>query len=459
MLFQESSDRNLSKHTSFFGIRLWVILLAFILLFTVIILIVTFLCIIYLCRQKSKSLKPPHFRLPNPISCNNYWNSFNASSLDKRLLSSRMSEFEMSISTLDRHNSLVSPLASGMIATQGSGNVADLELDDRSFSVILDVRKGNMFALRDIDVMTNGFADQNVIGNGDNGVVYRGILLDATRVAVKRLLNKSCLAEDFVPEMEVIGHARHKNLVKLLGYCIEGDYRMLVNEYMDNGNLHQWLHGCPEEASPLTWEIRMNIIQGVAKGLAYLHEDIEPKIVHGNLKSRNILLDHQWNPKISDFGIVKLFGPDGNSRAGYLMGTSGFGILVMEIICGRIPVDHNQPQVYLIEWLKSMVANQKIMYVADPKLAEMPSSKDLKRILLLALRCTDLNTKYRPTMGDVIHMLEPRDLLLYDEYRIRKGSSSHRSCSQESLTVVKSGKCDLNAYESESSCNVYQKMI
>lgn len=116
-----------------------------------------------------------------------------------------------------------------------------------------------------------------------------------------------------------------------------------------------------------------------------------------------------------------------------------FGILVMEIICGRIPVDHNQPQVkthginqvlysqypktehqlqvYLIEWLKSMVANQKIMYVADPKLAEMPSSKDLKRILLLALRCTDLNTKHRPTMGDVIHMLEPRDLLLYDVRR------------------------------------------
>ncbi|KAJ9164223.1 hypothetical protein P3X46_023825 [Hevea brasiliensis] len=470
MSFHESSSRNLSKHTSFFGIRLWVILVAFILPFTVIILIVIFLCIIYICRHKSKSFKP-HFRLPNPISCNNYWNSFSASSLDKRLLSLRMSDIEMNVAKLDHHNPLVSPQSSGMITTQGSGSVADLESDGRSVPVVLDVWRGNRFALRDIDVVTNGFADQNVMGNGDYGVVYRGILLDGTRVAVKRLLIKSYLAEDFVAGVEVIGHVRHKNLVKLLGYCMEGGDRMLVNQYVDNGNLHQWLHGCPVEVSPLTWEIRMNIIQGVAKGLAYLHEDIEPKIVHQNLKSSNIMLDHQWNPKISDFGIVKLFGPEGNDKAGRLMGTSGylslenasngvldertdvysFGMLVMEIISGRTPVDLNQPKVYLIDWLKSMVANQKIMYVADPKLAEKPSSKELKRIILLALRCADPNIKHRPTMGDVIHMLEPRDLLLNDEHRIRRGSSSHRSCSQESRIIAKSGKGDFNTYEGKAA--------
>ncbi|XP_057996147.1 probable serine/threonine-protein kinase At1g01540 isoform X2 [Hevea brasiliensis] len=391
-----------------------------------------------------------------------------------------MSEVEMNIAKLDHHNPLVSPQASEMmITTQGSGDVDDLESDGRSCPLVLNVGRGNRFALRDMDVVTNGFADQNVIGNGDYGVAYRGILLDATRVAVKRLFNKSCQAKDFVAEVEVIGHVRHKNLVKLLGYCMEGGYRMLVNEYVDNGNLQRWLHGCPEQASPLTWGMRMNIIQGVAKGLAYLHEDIEPKIVHRNIKSSNILLDQHWNPKISDFGIVKLFGPEGNDIAARLMGKSGylspeyasngvldektdvysFGILIMEIICGRTPVDHNHPHVYLIDWLKSMVANKKIMYVADPKLAEMPSSKELKRILLLALRCADPNIKHRPTMGDVIHMLEPRDLLLNDEHRIRRGSSSHRSCSQESRIVAKSGESDFNTCEKESNCNVYQKMI
>ncbi|KAF2312232.1 hypothetical protein GH714_028655 [Hevea brasiliensis] len=250
MSFHESSlNRNLLKHTSFFGIRLWVVLVAFILLFTVLILIVIFLRIIYLCRQKSKSFEP-RFRLPNAVSCNNYRGSFSSSSLDKRLLSCRMSEVEMNIAKLDHHNPLVSPQASEMmITTQGSGDVDDLESDGRSCPLVLDVGRGNRFALRDMDVVTNGFADQNVIGNGDYGVAYRGILLDATRVAVKRLLNKR---------------------------------------------------------------------------LAYLHEDIEPKIVHRNIKSSNILLDQHWNPKISDFGIVKLFGPEGNDIAARLMGKSGY---------------------------------------------------------------------------------------------------------------------------------------
>ncbi|GAV85947.1 Pkinase_Tyr domain-containing protein [Cephalotus follicularis] len=283
--------------------------------------------------------------------------------------------------------------------------------------------------------MTNGFADESVIGNGDYGVVYRGVLLDNTLVAVKRLLSNSCPAKDFELEVEAIGHARQKNLVKLLGYCMEGAYRMLVYEYVSNGNLHQLLHGCLGQVRPLTWEMRVNIIQGVAKGLAYLHEDIEPKIVHRYLKSSNILMDHQWKPKISDFGLYKLVGPGWSHRTARAMVTSGyvaneheltneksdvysFGILIMEIISGRTPVDHSQPQVYLIDWLKSMVVSQRIAHVVDPRLREMPFSKELKRIILMALRCVDPDVEHRPKMGDVIHMLEPRDLLLNDVRRI-----------------------------------------
>eukprot|EP00258_Populus_trichocarpa_P028708 XP_024444727.1 probable serine/threonine-protein kinase At1g01540 [Populus trichocarpa] len=479
-----SIDTKLSKHTSFFGIRLWVLILALIAVFTVLFLVIMAACFICLCRRKSKPFNRHLRRLLNPISMKGFLNSYTIPSKDKRLLSHRISEVEMNIEKLDHHHQVIltdqCSNVSTRLTTRWSGTgVADLEPTARYSSVVPDAWRGNRIALKEIEVVTDGFADMNMIGSGDYSVAYRGVLLDTTRVAVKRLLSNSCQAEDFIAEAEMIGHIRHKNLVKLLGYCMEEGYRILVSEYVDNGNLHQWLYGCPEQPSPLTWAIRMNIIQGIAKGLAYLHEDIEPKFIHQNLKSSNILLDHQWNPKISDFGIAKLFGPQWIDITTLAMETSGylaheheytgvlseksdvysFGILIMEIICARAPVDHNQPQVYLVDWLKSMVANKQIMFVVDPKLPEIPSSKELKRILLLALRCVDRDIKHRPTMGDVIHMLEPRDLLLDDDRRIRRDGSSCRYKQQESHIVTQFGVGDFSTHEKESNINLYQKIL
>ncbi|KAK9279555.1 hypothetical protein L1049_013234 [Liquidambar formosana] len=223
---------------------------------------------------------------------------------------------------------------------------------------------GRWYTLRELEAATNGLADENVIGEGGYGIVYSGVLGDNTRVAVKNLLNNRGQAEkEFKVEVEVIGRVRHKNLVRLLGYCVEGAYRMLVYEYVDNGNLDQWLHGDVGEVSPLTWEIRMNIILGMAKGLAYLHEGLEPKVVHRDIKSSNILLDRQWNPKVSDFGLAKLLCSESSYVTTRVMGTFGyvapeyactgmlneksdiysFGILIMEIISGRSPVDYSRP--------------------------------------------------------------------------------------------------------------------
>lgn len=123
------------------------------------------------------------------------------------------------------------------------------------------------YTLREIEEATNGLDEENVIGEGGYGIVYRGVLPDQTIIAVKNLLNNRGQAEkEFKVEVETIGRVRHKNLVRLLGYCIEGAYRMLVYEYVDNGNLDQWLHGDVGQVSPLTWQIRMNIILGTAKG-------------------------------------------------------------------------------------------------------------------------------------------------------------------------------------------------
>ncbi|KAF5444916.1 hypothetical protein F2P56_034007 [Juglans regia] len=329
---------------------------------------------------------------------------------------------------------------------------------------------GHWYTLRELEVSTNGFADENVIGEGGYGIVYRGVLEDNTMVAVKNLLNNRGQAEkEFKVEVEAIGRVRHKNLVRLLGYCAEGAHRILVYEYVDNGNLEQWIHGDVGPSSPLTWEIRMNIILGTAKGLTYLHEGLEPKVVHRDIKSSNILLDKQWNPKVSDFGLAKLLGSERSYVTTRVMGTFGyvapeyastgmlnersdvysFGILLMEIISGRNPVDYSRPagEVNLVEWLKTMVTNQNAEGVLDPRLPEKPSSRALKRALLVALRCVDPNAPKRPKMGHVIHMLEADEFPFRDD---RRAGRIQQDGTKEKR-VNESG--DSSGYESGAQAN------
>ncbi|KAL9234493.1 hypothetical protein vseg_009363 [Gypsophila vaccaria] len=344
---------------------------------------------------------------------------------------------------------------------------------------------GRWYTLRELEVATNGLAHDNVIGEGGYGIVYSGVLVDNTNVAVKNLLNNRGQAEkEFKVEVEVIGRVRHKNLVRLLGYCVEGAYRMLVYEYVDNGNLDQWLHGEVGEVSPLTWDIRMNIILGTAKGLAYLHEGLEPKVVHRDIKSSNILLDRHWNPKVSDFGLAKLLNSEMSYVTTRVMGTFGyvapeyactgmlteksdvygFGILIMEIISGRTPVDYSRPpgEVNLVDWLKTMVGNRRSEEVVDPKLPEMPPSKALKRILLVALRCVDPDAQKRPKMGHVIHMLEADDLLVRHERHVGRDSSTlSRDYPQQKPAELKADAKNLreastDRSEAESSRDHYQ---
>ncbi|THU56377.1 hypothetical protein C4D60_Mb11t16630 [Musa balbisiana] len=304
---------------------------------------------------------------------------------------------------------------------------------------------GHWYTLRELEVATNMFADENVIGEGGYGIVYHGLLQDNTQVAVKNLLNNRGQAErEFTVEVEAIGRVRHKNLVRLLGYCVEGAHRILVYEYVDNGNLDQWLHGDVGLCSPLTWEIRMNIILGTAKGLMYLHEGLEPKVIHRDIKSSNILLDKYWNPKVSDFGLAKLLGSERNYVTTRVMGTFGFGVLIMEIISGRNPVDYNRPtgEVNLIEWIKTMVSNRN---------SEETFFKGIEKGSLVALRCIDPDSQKRPKMGHVIHMLEVNDFPYRDE---QQANQTYRSSPLEKaklLEIVESG--DSSGHESNTNVN------
>ncbi|KAK9132444.1 hypothetical protein Scep_011972 [Stephania cephalantha] len=303
---------------------------------------------------------------------------------------------------------------------------------------------GHWFTLRDLEIATSGFSAKNVLGEGGYGVVYRGRLINGTEVAVKKLLNNLGQAEkEFRVEVEAIGHVRHKNLVRLLGYCVEGIHRMLVYEYVNNGNLEQWLHGALRQQGPLSWESRMKVILGTAKALAYLHEAIEPKVVHRDIKSSNILIDDEFNAKVSDFGLAKLLDPGESHITTRVMGTFGyvapeyantgflneksdiysFGVLLLEAVTGRDPVDYSRPanEVNLVEWLKMMVGNRRAVEVIDTNLEVKPATRALKRALLIALRCVDPDAEKRPKMGQVVRMLEA------DEYPLREDRRNQKS--------------------------------
>ncbi|KAK4541049.1 hypothetical protein RGQ29_031802 [Quercus rubra] len=299
---------------------------------------------------------------------------------------------------------------------------------------------GHWFTLRDLEFATNRFSPENVIGEVDMG---------------------GQAEKEFRVEVEAIGHVRHKNLVRLLGYCVEGVHRMLVYEYVNNGNLEQWLHGGMRQHGTLTWDARMKVILGTAKALAYLHEAIEPKVVHRDIKSSNILIDDEFNAKVSDFGLAKLLDSGESHITTRVMGTFGyvapeyantgmlneksdiysFGVLLLEAVTGRDPVDYARPahEVNLVEWLKMMVGTRRAEEVVDPNLEVKPTTRALKRALLVALRCVDPEADKRPKMSQVVRMLEADEYPLREDRRTRKSRTA--SMEIESMKEI-SGPAD-----------------
>ncbi|XVF39976.1 hypothetical protein PTKIN_Ptkin01aG0076100 [Pterospermum kingtungense] len=298
--------------------------------------------------------------------------------------------------------------------------------EDDDEEVLLGIGpRPNTFSYSELKGATEDFSPSNKLGEGGFGPVYKGTLSDGRVVAVKQLSVASNQGKNqFVAEIAIISAVQHRNLVKLYGCCIEGNRRLLVYEYLENKSLDQALFG--HNDLHLDWATRFNICLLTARGLAYLHEESRPRIVHRDVKASNILLDAELCPKISDFGLAKLYDDKQTHISTRVAGTIGylapeyamrghltekadvfsFGVVALEILSGRPNSDNRleNDRVYLLEWVWTMHENNQSLSLVDPTLAEFDENEAL-RVIGVALLCTQASPTMRPPMSRVVAML------------------------------------------------------
>ncbi|KAL4335422.1 hypothetical protein GQ457_07G015250 [Hibiscus cannabinus] len=285
------------------------------------------------------------------------------------------------------------------------------------------------FSLRQIKAATNNFDSTNKIGEGGFGPVYKGVLSDGTVIAVKQLSSKSKQGNrEFVNEIGMISALQHPNLVKLYGCCIEGNQLLLIYEYMENNSLARALFGRDEQRFTLDWSTRKKICMGIARGLAYLHEESRLKIVHRDIKATNVLLDKDLNAKISDFGLAKLDEEENTHISTRIAGTIGymapeyamrgyltdkadvysFGVVLLEIVSGKSNTNYRPKEefVYLLDWAYVQQEQGNLLELVDPSLGSKYSDEEALRMLNLALLCTNPSPTLRPSMSSVVSMME-----------------------------------------------------
>ncbi|WZZ34394.1 hypothetical protein YC2023_017795 [Brassica napus] len=300
------------------------------------------------------------------------------------------------------------------------------------------IKDAQLFQM-DIDTIrlaTNDFSPNNHLGECGFGAVYKGVLVSGEEVAVKRLSMKSGQGDnEFINEVSLVAKLQHRNLVTLLGFCLDGEERLLIYEFFKNTSLEHYIFG---RRMILEWETRKRIILGVARGLLYLHEDSRINIIHRDLKASNVLLDDEMYPKIADFGMAKLFDTDQTNQIKFTSKVSGtygymapeyamngqfsvktdvfsFGVLVLEIITGK---KHNwspeeETSLFLLSYVWKCWREGKVLNIVDPTLIETKGlSAEIMKCIHIGLLCVQENAESRPTMAYVVVMLSASSFAL-----------------------------------------------
>ncbi|XP_019430643.1 PREDICTED: probable serine/threonine-protein kinase PBL19 isoform X1 [Lupinus angustifolius] len=323
-----------------------------------------------------------------------------------------------------------------------SANVSDTGSDSlrRNAFPSLSQRPSNLkvFTVSELKSATKNFSRSVMLGEGGFGCVYKGSINfvdDPSRkieVAVKQLGKRGTQGhKEWVTEVNVLGIVEHPNLVKLVGYCADDDergiQRLLIYEYMPNRSVEHHLSLRTE--THLSWRMRLKIAQDAARGLKYLHEEMDFQIIFRDFKSSNILLDEHWNAKLSDFGLARLGPSEGLSHVSTeVVGTMGYaapdyfqtghltsksdvwsyGVFLYELITGRRPIDRNRPkgEQKLLEWIRPYLSDgKKFQLILDPRLERKHVSKSAQRLAIIANRCLVKSPKSRPKMSEVLEMV------------------------------------------------------
>ncbi|KAK6132522.1 hypothetical protein DH2020_033731 [Rehmannia glutinosa] len=271
-------------------------------------------------------------------------------------------------------------------------------------------------------------SNKDVIGSGGYGTVYKVVINDCISFAVKRLIRLSAEQDrGFERELEAMGDIKHRNIVTLHGYYTAPQYNLLIYELMPNGSLDSLLHGKSTNKMVLDWPSRYKIAVGTARGISYLHHDCIPHIIHRDIKSSNILLDHNLDARVSDFGLATLMEPDKTHVSTLVAGTFGylapeyfdtgkatakgdvysFGVVLLELLTGKKPTDEAfvEEGTKLVAWVKSVVQEKREEYVIDNSLTDCPAD-EINLVFSIALMCLEPEPSTRPTMAEVLKMLE-----------------------------------------------------
>ncbi|XP_062161105.1 cysteine-rich receptor-like protein kinase 10 isoform X3 [Alnus glutinosa] len=315
----------------------------------------------------------------------------------------------------------------------------------------------NAIHRENVEAATAKFSDDNKLGAGGFGEVYKGTLPNKQEVAVKRLSKRSGQGEgEFKNEIELVAKLHHKNLVRLLGFCLEGEEKILIYEFVPNKSLDYFLYD-PQRQGQLDWSKRYKIIKGIARGILYLHEDSRLRIIHRDLKSSNVLLDGDMNPKISDFGLAKLFEIDqtrGHTRRiagtlGYMppeyairgqfsvkSDVYGFGILILEILSGNKINSFYQSDGggNLLSYAWKHWRDGTPLELLDPTLRDSYLTKEFMKCLQIGLLCVQEDPTRRPTIASIVLMLNKSQSVIYPSpQQPAYCSGTHQSMPLESV--------------------------